>query len=326
MAFFFFSGRSFTGGPLAIHQAASVMNELGGDASIIYLRGSKKADRSGAVKRRGQLIKIRNPLYKRRVDQRLKAAGVNSASQATIDDHFVVAESDPGLASYLISLGCKNVYLWWLSVDNFPLSSLHTLENRNTIRLCHNLCQSHYALDLVKKLGAGRVSMLSDFIEFETPDSPAPFVSRSFDIAYLPAKSQGAEALVQKLGENFNLVALRGMSRSQIEETLRSTKVFIDFGHHPGKDRVPREAALCGCIPLVRKTGAASYYADVPLPDELLVETSEFFEPEQIGSTVSAVLEDHSKFDEMLSNYKNTIINEKRIFEDELRELIALDV
>lgn len=28
--------------------------------------------------------------------------------------------------------------------------------------------------------------------------------------------------------------------------TMRKAKVYIDFGFHPGKDRIPREAVMCG--------------------------------------------------------------------------------
>lgn len=53
---------------------------------------------------------------------------------------------------------------------------------------------------------------------------------------------------------------------------LRQCKVYIDFGQHPGMDRIPREAAACGCLVLVGERGSASYFNDVPLPAEYKID------------------------------------------------------
>lgn len=50
-------------------------------------------------------------------------------------------------------------------------------------------------------------------------------------------------------------------------ETMEKAKVYIDFGHHPGKDRIPREAALCGCCVITNRKGSAHNAVDVPIPD-----------------------------------------------------------
>jgi len=44
--------------------------------------------------------------------------------------------------------------------------------------------------------------------------------------------------------------------------------MYIDFGTHPGKDRIPREAALRNCIVLTNRNGAADNNVDVPIPNE----------------------------------------------------------
>ena len=49
----------------------------------------------------------------------------------------------------------------------------------------------------------------------------------------------------------------------------RRGQVYIDFGHHPGQDRLPREAAACGCLVVTGTRGSAGFHADVPLPPAL---------------------------------------------------------
>ncbi|KAL3809235.1 hypothetical protein ACHAXA_005283 [Cyclostephanos tholiformis] len=48
---------------------------------------------------------------------------------------------------------------------------------------------------------------------------------------------------------------------------------YIDFGPHPGMDRLPREAALAGCIVITNREGAAAHDEDVPLPQEFKFRT-----------------------------------------------------
>ena len=43
---------------------------------------------------------------------------------------------------------------------------------------------------------------------------------------------------------------------------------YIDFGPHPGMDRLPREAALAGCVVVTNREGAANFDEDTPLPSQ----------------------------------------------------------
>ena len=46
---------------------------------------------------------------------------------------------------------------------------------------------------------------------------------------------------------------------------LKKSKIYIDFGNHPGKDRIPREAAILGNCVLVNKNGSASNASDIEI-------------------------------------------------------------
>ena len=35
-------------------------------------------------------------------------------------------------------------------------------------------------------------------------------------------------------------------------------QVYIDFGHHPGQDRLPREAVQCGCVVITGTRGSGN--------------------------------------------------------------------
>ncbi len=61
--------------------------------------------------------------------------------------------------------------------------------------------------------------------------------------------------------------ALRGFTPDGMREVMQKAKVYIDFGNHPGKDRIPREAALCGYCVVTNRSGSARNSIDVPIPE-----------------------------------------------------------
>ncbi len=322
MSFIFLSKRRFTGGPLALHQAASRMNALGGRASVMYFQNYGRKQKFSLKREAGNIRSTLDVFRRWTVDERLKAIKVPAVGHANLEDNFVVPESFPELALQLLELGCPNVHFWWLSVDNFPLNSINLLSTQSMIRRCNHLCQSEYARDFAVKNGAQKVMMVSDVIDLAEPEGARDSV-RKYDFAYLPAKTAGAEQLITQLGSKYNAVALKNMGRNQVTDALQSSKVFIDFGHHPGKDRVPREAALCGAIPMVRKVGAAGFAADVPLPEPLLVPTDVFFDFDAFDVCFQRVLQDAESLRKELVLYVKWISDESERFDDELRALMA---
>ncbi len=329
MPFCFLTPGAFTGGPMALHQAAATMNAQGGQASVMYITDKElgAGDQAFAVEARSgeTKVRMRKGLRQTRPDRRLDMFSVPQLQAAPRDTHFVVPEVWPDLATSLLNHGCPNVHLWWLSVDNFPLNLLNQLVNQRLIRACNNLCQSAYAADFVRRNGAESVAMLSDYVELEAVKTPKPLAARSYDIAYLPPKARGAEPLLEGLKTRFRIVALQDMTRDQVVATLSDSKIFLDCGNHPGKDRVPREAALCGAIPVVRHEGAARFPQDVPLPDGLLLETSAFFDADLMQKRLDAVLKHAETFAPELDAYRATISAERAVFESEIIQLVQMD-
>lgn len=100
---------------------------------------------------------------------------------------------------------------------------------------------------------------------------------RDIDVVYNPAKGihYTNEITRRAAGKTLQLVPIgKGpngqvrMTANEVSHLLCRAKVYIDFGPHPGMDRLPREAALAGCIVITNREGAAGYDVDVPLPTE----------------------------------------------------------
>jgi hypothetical protein len=67
---------------------------------------------------------------------------------------------------------------------------------------------------------------------------------------------------------DLEFVPLQGYSRKQLIEVLNRGKVYLDLGYAPGKDHLPREAAMANLCVITSRTGAFENVVDTPILDE----------------------------------------------------------
>jgi hypothetical protein len=141
-----------------------------------------------------------------------------------------------------------------------------------------HLTASHYAYEFVKRHLAGKVALFIeplglDFINAvlrdEKPDLTG--ATRKNRILFNPNRKSGTMRLLMKKYPGFEYVPLRGMSSAELIKTMKTSKVYVDFGKFPGAERLPKEAAACGCCILTGRRGAAAFYGDVRIGDEFKI-------------------------------------------------------
>ncbi len=101
---------------------------------------------------------------------------------------------------------------------------------------------------------------------------------------------------------------------------MQASKLYIDFGDHPGKDRIPREAVSCGCLLLTNKRGSAAFHEDIPIDEKYKVD--EPFDYERISETVKSMLENYAQNFSDFEEYRNFIKSEKVFFEEDVKVFI----
>ena len=158
--------------------------------------------------------------------------------------------------------------VWWLSVDNF-FKWRHVNPGPSIFEQtgCLHLAQSRYAMEFLRQRNMRDRHLLTDFIPPGAfpGGTPAP---RLPIIAYNPKKgTEVTQSLMARCGDRPLWVKLEGLSRSAMAELLGMASIYVDFGDHPGRGRMPREAALSGAIVITGRRGAAGFVQDVPLPD-----------------------------------------------------------
>jgi hypothetical protein len=155
----------------------------------------------------------------------------------------------------------KNIQkaIWWLSVDNN-----HGKFQDFTLNIIH-FYQSYYALSYLLGKKASRYLPLFDYIQPKYVDAAYNISQKQNIVCYNPAKGQEFTNAIISANPNITFVPLVNMNEDQIIKTLTLSKIYIDFGNHPGRDRIPREAALLGNCIITNKSGSAGFYNDITI-------------------------------------------------------------
>lgn len=108
---------------------------------------------------------------------------------------------------------------------------------------------------------------------------------REYDVVYQPRSEPHASVVLDGMGLKTRV--LKGLARPQLIEILKSAKCYLDLGNHPGRDRLPREAVICGAVAVIGLAGTAKYFADVPCLPDLRVKRDDW---EQIRRQIRMVV------------------------------------
>ncbi len=187
----------------------------------------------------------------------------------------------------------------------------------------HHLAQSHYAIDVLKKaIGNKEVLYLSDYLNEEFLKVETDTSQKEDIVTYNPKKGLNFLKKLIKQAKDIRFIPIINMTRDEVIKTLQRAKVYIDFGYHPGKDRIPREAAILKCCVITSRKGSAAFKEDVPIPDEYKFND----EPKNIPKIISKIKECFVKYDEKLpdfNEYIEAIKMEPKKFREDLKKVFV---
>lgn len=152
--------------------------------------------------------------------------------------------------------------IYWLGVDAYsgwtPESERGEFLKDESIL---HIAQSEYAMDFLKKLGVKRLIKCVDIVNAEFYEDYEETV-RSDVVLYNPAKMTSFQSRIMEACSGITFKPITGMTRQQVIETMRGSKLYVDFGKFPGRERMPREAVMCGCCIITGKIGSSDYDID----------------------------------------------------------------
>ena len=189
----------------------------------------------------------------------------------------------------------------------------------------YHLYQSEYARQflLSNRIGAEKMLPLSDYVNktFLGYDFTQE-AEREDVILYNPKKGVDFTNKLISAAPELKFEPLIGLTRDQMVERLKRCKLYIDFGHHPGKDRIPREAAALGCCILTNRRGSAANDIDVPIPEDFKIDDT-VTDLGEIISTIRRIMSDFHMQRARLAEYRKAIDAEPAEFDRQVEHLVG---
>lgn len=241
------------------------------------------------------------------------------------------------------ALGLKSQrrFVWWLSLSNFygwkgdsvfrdAFRSIRTLVRGRRpfgVQSLSGLTHLSQSDTVSCHLEARRISSfpLCDFVNPVFLVPPRAVHQRHNVILFNESKSARPVSQLQREYPHLAFRGLQGLSALDLRDVYRSSKLFVDFGPHPGRDRMPREAVSQGCTLITGLKGTAANSKDVPIPLRYkLDQTSRAFS-RQFGEVSSEILSSYqSIFERDFASFQTLTLAERESFRRELSQLTGL--
>lgn len=321
-----------TGGPELLHQFAYYANKLRPGSAKIFYVGEKSLDNN--------------------FDFFKKYICKEDICESIIDEvgnYIIVPET---MTSYLRLYKNAEKIVWWLSVDNYflnygaavnsvkgkALMLLRKLKRRyysnnnaltisELLSINHHWFQSQYAKDTLTQYNISG-KMLGDYLESGIINGDKTSNKRQNVILYNPKKGFGeTKKIIDYFNNNckseYKFVPLVGYNRDQLNSLFLESKIYIDFGYHPGKDRMPREAVANGCVVITNTQGSAANSVDIPIDNQYKIDK---IDGENLEKTLILILDIFKNFEKHSSNFKmylESIRSEEANFKKDLEFIIC---
>lgn len=307
-----------TGGPTSLHQLCSQLLQLGIKA---YMRYNTKND---------------DPVH-----EFYKKYHLPYVFELEDEPHniVIVPESYPATLDKIKNI---QVVIWWLSVYHYVNKVKSYIQSWLNEPLAkpkprffffekvdenvEHWTQSEYTRQFLLLNG------ITNFKDVETPMSNA-FLSRADKIdfsakkdfvAYNPKKGLEVTKLLMELAPDINWRPIKNMTPQQVQELLARAKVYIDFGSFPGRERLPREASISGCVIITGKRGAAANDVDICIPSEFKFDNKDL-DPKQVIEKIREIFEHYEAAFQKQKDFRDKELHAKKIFINALVEFFGIN-
>lgn len=317
-----------TGGPEALHQLGKELVEQGFNAFMYYLNFDYTQYESPVHDN----YKNYEVPYTERVDNK--------------EDNILIFPET--YCIYLWQKEYKNLQkiIWWLSVTNFhislenikkhyyhkkyyflkrffknyPIPTLKKVKKTKAIHIAH----SYYSIDYLTKNGFVVTGQLSDYMHDRFLTGADFTAEKTNTIIYNPIKNDEFLKSIELQVPEFQWIPIhKGYTPDEVLQLMIQAKVYIDFGYHPGKEKMPREACLSDCCLIIGKDGSAKFKEDMPINEAYHFDKSENSKSKIVHKIRDCMVYYNENINDF-SAYKKVLLNEKIVFKESVSKLFKI--
>ena len=217
----------------------------------------------------------------------------------------------------------KNIFFDLAELVTQYIEKVNILSIPEIQNVDYHLVQSFYAKQHLKNKGINKLFFLSDYINKNFFKRNPDNLKKENIVLYNPKKGLNFTSKLIKKTNDIKFIPIENMSRNEVISLMKKAKVYIDFGFHPGKDRLPREAAICNCCIIVGKKGSAKFQEDVPIPEEFKFERKVSNIP-NILNKIKECLYNYETNVEKFRDYRSYIKKEYENFKKDLKNIFQI--
>jgi len=195
-----------------------------------------------------------------------------------------------------------------------------------------HITQSFYSKEFLTKFFGISLSKIVHVREPIEEDFLKPRIGKKINLVAFNTRK--AFSIVYKIIKKLNkvkdkliIVQLENVGKQKMIDILSKSKVFVDIGIHPGRDRPAREAGALYNIVIANRRGGYFYPEDLPLPEEYMIKCKDITCRDiNIDYVVNLILDSVHNYDHHIKKFKEFIeyiYSEPSLYLEDLKALIT---
>lgn len=333
MIYVFAPANYASGGPEALHQLAHSLQKNGFNVCMYYYEYNKNLHKTPRHKN----YDIYNIPYIENIE-----------NIENIPENYIIIPEAVCNEINNRKLNKLKKIVWWLSVDFFFKSKeiydllikkkkskiknlfksypvFPNIEDMKKEDIIH-IPNSYYTEDFLTKNKLKHTSVISDYLNnVYTQKNLKDLNPKENIIIFNPVKNGEFLSKIIEKTPNLKWIAIQNMTPNQVKELMNKAKLYIDFGFHPGRERMPREACLSKCCLIIGKEGSAKFKEDMPILDDFHFENKDE-NIEKIIEKIIDCLDNYEKNIPHFKNYEESILDAENRFNNEVRSVFTKEI
>jgi hypothetical protein len=326
----------YTGGPDCLHQLAGAVKRRGYSATMVY---PPIAEGWGVMPYYKELYGI--DAAEMRVENLDKSDTVQVIPAMWGPDWYPIDKDH----QFCIKANCEDAFrstkvFYWLGITNWQFWEMGGSERKvdlshSNLQKVYHACQAQRCYDFLMESGLippERIFFVRehtvDVFMHSEEEIKESLPHRENVVLYNPVKGpENAESIIRECSDiDAQFVPMQNMTHDDMAKLGMRAKVFVDFGPYPGREKIHREMAVCGCSIITGSDGSAGNPIDVPSGPRKFFRIGGHYDWVAVKKQILWDLKNHpAAIDDFhMRHYRKSVREEKARFEQDVDGMLSI--
>jgi hypothetical protein len=210
----------------------------------------------------------------------------------------------------------KSFYFIKKYYKNYPIPTLSKIKELNV----HHIAHSYFSLDFLNQNDIPIIGQISGYMDKMFYENVNLKPNKENIVIYNALKNGDFLEKIRLQTPEIEWVGIQNMTLQEVANWMKKAKVYVDFGYHPGKEKMPRQSCLLDCCIIIGKQGSAKYKEDMPILDDYHFEDIDENIPNIIFKIKDCLLNYNERVKDF-KKYKDFLLNEKQYFTESVQNV-----